>query len=629
MRNIFIAALFFATQVFAADTVLNTNKVKIGQKSSAAVKVLEFDTNQGALNPKVQVSPSTNRLQFTNDGTVFRDIGSGSGGGSGINVLTNGGFETGVTDGWTNSGGTFATVTSVNVLNGLQSASFLASATAQYFENTAVVIPQALYGQDCMAKFTYKGADANGYLTVMDGSSVELIATTARATLNATTGTKTAKVYFTCPSSGSLKMRVQSTAAMAIGYFDEAVLGQADFQPIKQSSYVGGLTWAGVGGCSWTGTAIVFTNIALNASCNNPVADGSVSAPATKIPSIVINTAQRGTYYFVSSGLFTKNSATDSVVAFRFSDGINASAANALRNSAGIIGSPNIIGSLTLAADTTNWTVNIQGITTNVVVPYVIDNADVLRNFDIKVYFNPSGTDTVVNSRCLNDITCENNFSAQISTAGVVSGENLDWISGNCTSSPSHVQNCTINTGISALSMNCTASATGAATSARISAITNTSFSVGSFVGATGTADNIYITCQKSGSDFKAKQTIQGFLSSTVTSGTSNLRIVKARVAQGTDSTVCSTSPCTVYRSTGDISSVTRSTTGQYTVNFQVGTFTESPSCSFASAPTAASGFVGYSGTGAVSSTILNIVTYNTVGTASDSIFDITCIGLR
>lgn len=75
MRNIFIAALFFATQVFAADTVINTDKLKVGKKSSASNKVIEFDTNSGSANPKVRVDTATSKIQFANDGTSFKDIG--------------------------------------------------------------------------------------------------------------------------------------------------------------------------------------------------------------------------------------------------------------------------------------------------------------------------------------------------------------------------------------------------------------------------------------------------------------------------------------------------------------------------------------------------------------------------
>ncbi len=90
----FLAILLLFSTAFAADTVINTNKVVMGQKSSAADKLLEFQINAGAANPKIKVNPATAKLQFTNDGTNYKDIGSGGSGSK--NFTTLGDAEAGI-----------------------------------------------------------------------------------------------------------------------------------------------------------------------------------------------------------------------------------------------------------------------------------------------------------------------------------------------------------------------------------------------------------------------------------------------------------------------------------------------------------------------------------------------------
>jgi hypothetical protein len=57
-------------------------------------------------------------------------------------------------------------------------------------------------------------------------------------------------------------------------------------------------------------------------------------------------------------------------------------------------------------------------------------------------------------------------------------------------------------------------------------------------------------------------------------------RIERVRFAQGTETTTCTSSPCSTYRETGDwVSSVTRSSAGNYVVNINSGIFSSAPVC--------------------------------------------------
>jgi hypothetical protein len=90
----FLAILFLFSTAFGADTVVNTNKLITGQKSSAADKILEFQINAGAANPKIRVNPAAAKIQFANDGTNYKDLGSGGSGSK--NFATLGDAEAGI-----------------------------------------------------------------------------------------------------------------------------------------------------------------------------------------------------------------------------------------------------------------------------------------------------------------------------------------------------------------------------------------------------------------------------------------------------------------------------------------------------------------------------------------------------
>lgn len=106
MNKLSLALLvLLSTQALAVNTapvVMQQDQLKLGNTQNTATdKTIEFvkGTNSST-NPKVKWNGSTSKLQFTNDGTNFKDLGSGSGGGGGQNYITNGDIESQLT-GWT------------------------------------------------------------------------------------------------------------------------------------------------------------------------------------------------------------------------------------------------------------------------------------------------------------------------------------------------------------------------------------------------------------------------------------------------------------------------------------------------------------------------------------------------
>lgn len=504
------------------------NTLNVGDAANTN-KTLKF--NKGAGSPEIRYNSTNSKLEFTNDGSVYRSIGSGAGGGSGINLLDNPGFEDGIAVNWSNTGGTYAAAIAPNILYQTTSVAFTPSAGSQFFESQAVVIPPVLYGQKCMVKIAYTGADANVYLTPMDGTGTELVPTSARAVANASGGTKALKVYFDCPASGSMKMRVQSTASGAIGYYDEAVMGQADSVQTKTPSMLGSSRWAPATNCVWTtsggsavGPASSFTTLALDNDCSNPVLKGNAISVGSKVPAIRFATAQPGIYKVTINGRVQETS-NSSVWAIW--DGASVGSSRQATNFSYPQTSSAVMTSIfeysTVQSNLTfSPIVNfIAGSPTGQIINDETTQEETA--FEIFVEYFPLAADTVVNGKCPNASDCENIFTADMTAAGLVSNENLDWLNGNCTFTSSGFT-CPFNAGFFGVTPNCwgATSEGGAASTARNFTIDNTQTNTSqlrfyfhqSGVGNVASAGKI--TCQRAGADFKIKQEIKGFFSSTL-----------------------------------------------------------------------------------------------------------------
>lgn len=240
--------------------VITDDKVIVGKKSSASAKEIVFDTNDGTANKKLSVdkitkklsatsdevivgdgtatdkaltfnrggsnaqlkwNETTDKLEFSNDGSTYKAIGSGSGtgGSGGVNLLSNDSFEDAVggsiTD-WSNTGGTFSQQTFTNGSEGnLKYARFIASGSGQYFESTAKAITSDTAG-GCQADFKkYNTATESAFkIEAMDTTGATIYAS---QTLSAGSWIKAPTISFQCPAAATLvKIRVTSLSAATI-----------------------------------------------------------------------------------------------------------------------------------------------------------------------------------------------------------------------------------------------------------------------------------------------------------------------------------------------------------------------------------------------------------------------------
>lgn len=171
--------------------------------------------------------------------------------------------------------------------------------------------------------------------------------------------------------------------------------------------------------------------------------------------------------------------------------------------------------------------------------------------------------------------SCETVLSAFVSSTGVVSNENVDWISGNA-SKTTGIYTFTFNSGLATVPMNCTATEYGVTGVSRVLAIrssTSTTVIVGTKSAADGTTlvDNDFqLICQKQGADWtKAEANKTGGIYSNVAGAESvdvfSAKISSAGVISGENIDWLST--CSVASAV-------------YTCNFNSSIFTQNPNCS-------------------------------------------------
>lgn len=178
-----------------------------------------------------------------------------------FNIVSQPGFEQ-RTVGWSATGGTFTTTSdSTLVARGRFSASFTlpaSTAAGVLLQSDLVPVPVGLYGAQCRGRLLAKGlASTNGtlFLEGYDGTSTY----GSVALSNYTNYTKVVTSTFTCPTSGSIRFRIRSTATSPSVptplYFDEAYLGDTDaLGTVSLTSDVSGILPIANGGTNGTAT---------------------------------------------------------------------------------------------------------------------------------------------------------------------------------------------------------------------------------------------------------------------------------------------------------------------------------------------------------------------------------------
>lgn len=178
-----------------------------------------------------------------------------------------------------------------------------------------------------------------------------------------------------------------------------------------------------------------------------------------------------------------------------------------------------------------------------------------------------AGTSTVYSASC--GARCEDTFTASVSSAGVVSGENIEWITGNAAGTAPYVL--TFSTSLFTVAPNCTVTPDIQGTDIRIGSKTTTASTLSvTFLNVSAVASTVGFTvnCQKQGADFVATRIIVGSFNEVVTTpGVTKPEVFSVSYGTTNLTTVCSGTPCFIDTSGSTVTSITRSGTGTYALN--------------------------------------------------------------
>lgn len=461
MKKILLGLILTAAQAFAQVSVIPNDSLQVG-KSTNTTKQIILNKGSGSSNPRIKWNNSTNKIEFSNDGSIFKAIGSGSGGsgGAGVNLLAdlNPGAEDG-TGSWTNSGGSFTrTTTAVNVLSGTASFVWDAASSGDKVVSSTVTLSNGQYGRACEARVTYIGGDVNNILEVVNNDA-EVVGSLQ---LSAHTFNGPESVFFICPTStavgldadkGILKLQIrQNTGSNAASLtFDDAYLGEL--------SILAEATLPDVFSAKVDGTASPSTVTDENTDWIN----GNCSRSAT------------GTYVCTfSSGVFTVT--------------------------------PNCWG----VSETTGQRVAVTAKSaSSVTFENRANDGTGNANSAIQVMCMKQGVDAKQAVQVYKSVprVAENinEFSAALSSTDVVSDENTDWINGDCTNASTGQFTCNFVAGVFSTTPNCSIqpTATGACDGTRITSVSTSAITGLTMAAGAATNCSHVLSCQKSGTAYK------------------------------------------------------------------------------------------------------------------------------
>jgi hypothetical protein len=638
-------------------------------------------------------------------------IGGGGGGSSGVNLIVNPGFETGIVQGYSSSGGTFAAISSgSNLLIGKGSATFQATATGQYMSSAAYAVPNGLKGTNCAVGALYSGGDANLVLQAYDGTNV-----LASTPLTPSTVPRPAYATFVCPSSGNIQERVVSSGSSALVALDQFFLGQNTISQVSQATLYG--TISITGGCS----SNFGTTSTSFASLNNGVtgcayaSTGNASAPSSSIPAITFASLPPGHYLVDVTGNYFQTT-SGKAATYTITDGTNYSVeqgsiyiSSGGEINAGTVGTfsfnyltaqSNVTfqiqgftdsggganlgangltikvyryptqSELAVRPETINWLVDAFEYNVNIPLPSgtFSGGPTSIQDASNAISISPNGANTLaVQQPCTgfasNGLDCSTTGSSA-AEAGVVfnlpSAGSVDvCVSGNVVVAGTGISNIdgfsileTPNTSLTILQSSQIGASvqsigTVAGNSVPFSGCGTLKFAssgqktikLGYTYSTSGSYSQHLLLMDQSGGrnlHWTIKPITQNvpapILVGSVISPSAGVQNIVTAEFDGGSGAVCSGSTCTVNFQNGNaISSVTRSGTGGYVINFVSGTFTSPPLCTCNS--TGGGGAAGLqfcfapgAGFGGSNSSVGMLIGDKT-GTAADGFVNIQCIG--
>lgn len=568
-------------------------------------------------------------------------------------ILDNPGFESGKAR-WTASGGTF-TVDATSKGTGAAGAYWDSNGNGQTITSTAVAIPAGYYGRNGLVSCNIKNIDGTTVsahtLTVDDGTNDIVSSQTIN---NSFTNFVPTQINFVFPSSGNIRLKLKSNTNNEPEIrFDDCSIRLADnIGNVSQAVMLGSIKYTAGSGLAWTQGTNSYTNYSANASLNTPTTTpGTCTATGTKLPAIQCSAVTSGDYLLIARGRFGNSSGNG---LYRFTDGTNTT--SEMLCSGG--GCTEISGRLRYTTPQGTLTFQIQGKNGGAGSADIILNTDV--SFEMDVYYYPTLSQQAVSSA--NADYGKTSYTPTFTGFGTPTGvecfhsrtnEFLDldckYTSGTTTATEARVS---FPSGLTSADTTRIPSIRSCGThidshtafdiiGGPLCEPSVTYFTIGRNAAGesafTKLNGNSFSTSGRT-HHFIVRVPIQGWstnqraptLVGSVTSNSSGALRFEAAKIGSTSTTACTSSPCGSVNQLGSnwISTVTRNSTGNYTINIPSGTFSAAPICTFA--PGASGGAPDFCQLNdRETATSVPFICQNDAGTATDAEVSVHCMGPR
>jgi hypothetical protein len=590
MKSLFLLFTFFLFSVsssFAQSRQsLGADNLKIGTAGSAFDSTIEL----AGTSVKIKGNKTTGKAQFTNDGSVWKNLGAGSGSGAaGQTFNLNGSIEDGFAVNHSYTGSVATEVTGTGALEGDKSVVLDFTALNDYYRSDYFTVPKGLYGSSCELRFKYLGGDANIYVKVENEVG-------------------TVVGQYQRPESGSIAYGLQ--AITSPGY--ESVYFKCPTQAdITANSLNGKIRYVVYQGTASNAPAITM-DLFSQGELTGLVEVTSPDSLSSKVSSTDAVTDENINFINGDCTDADLGEATCSFNAGYFTVAPNCTAV-------GSNGSLAIMDILSTSASS----VTIKGISRADATTYI--NSSFVLNCE------KQGVDAKQSVQVYKSIPKvaqnTNVFSAYLNAAGtVISNSNVPFIS-SCVAT-STANTCDFIVGVFTVAPNCSYSRTSIGESTVNTSTTQLAINYANSAGSGGSKVDGQIICTKQGVDFQLP-TVQPIVIGQVTSSASETGLVNVRTESclinnsGTATVDTGSGLCS-----GWVSSVSRTAAGAVTINVIVGIFSSSPVCQ----ATASGISNGWSTRMAATPTTTVITTISELATTSvdtDTIFTLTCTGKR
>lgn len=501
------------------------------------------------------------------------------------NLLLNPGFESGIGK-WTNSTGTFTADYSVFVQGKASGKVVLSSQAMDFYQDSTIFASQLADGMQAILTVKIK-SNVAGVRVCPRQAGVLITSLCVSVQGNDKWGLYQIP-FVTGATSQGISINSNGNSITGTVYVDESYVGVSNIlNSSSEAKLAGEAYFAGTTGCNWTRTSTTVGAFAAVAACPGPTIVsqnlGAWQTTDSNLPRVTVNNLPAGTYK--AKFLVRHNLATGGNSAFSINDGTTT-----CEPQYGISGAASIYTFINVEC-----TFNYTSAGNRVFELYAGSSANTITissdtaaspRISSKFILEYYGSNTTYTTTAgINNVDV---FSAKVSSADVVSEENVNWINGNCTNATLGQSTCVFNSGIFTITPNCIANNTSTATS-NVSCVTGngTSGQVDVFCRNvnTSTAVDVAFTlsCQKQGADFVASKTITGTFNEVMTTP----GIAKPKTCYyafgGASATLASPTECTtgtcveVVDTCGTGSAPTWATTAIYqNMTFASGTFANS-----------------------------------------------------